>query len=1153
VRYSLIAGFFIHYLILIWFFCGCAQQGVFARANELGNPIVRNFTPDEYHAHSQNWCAVQDRQGLILIGNQMGILEYDGSYWHLIPEFNRRVLSLALDAADDRVYVASSGELGYLAFNQKGSRVFVSLKDKLPQTEQQFVDIWNCCVNSTGVFFILNDRIFFWNKKEMKVLQKEPINFRSAIVFQERIILGTYNHGLYETDGTDMWELNCQTVTDWQEYGMCIPIVYDADTVMVVTVKKGLFLCRLSERSIADFTPFFCEITPFLIKNIVVKGIQLTNDRLALGLYLCGVVIINKQGKLLQIIDKKNGLPENYISGMLLDQQGNLWVTQNYGLSYIETESPLTKFDQTRGLEGIILSIIRHQNQIYVGNFNGIFKLIPTALTQQVNNPVFVQINKTFSNCFDFLSWGEVLFALSSNGVLQIIDDSVREMALPSSPYCLAKSEKFPRCIFLGLSKGIIAIELNQPDIQGSFYDLKIIERFPAILCAVRKIVADNHGDLWMSTEYDGVIQIHFNSADVFDYSIRFYTQKDGLPELAWNKIHYLDQRILLATAKGILELKKREGVQPAGNPCEFVPETTFGLSLNTVNLSFSSIQKSRENTYYVFTPQGVALTEKKRDGQWHADFLRLRKTTGVFENMLLEDDGILWLCGVESRSLFRFDTTIKKEYQPAYSVKIRFVQSGKENILFSGSYFREEKKPQDHYSSISDQQPDLLQVVLPYRENSLMFQYSACFYEHSQANRFSIKLSGFEKEWSNWLDKREKEYSNLPEGEYCFFVKAKNIFDHISNTAEFRFSIRPPWFRSYWSYGAYIFCFILLVFGLIRLNTRRLLAAQKKLEKIISERTAEVIAQKKQIEQKNDYLQEAYQKLNISNQQLTEAKDALWGEMALAKKIQTVLLPKAPHIPGYDIAAYMNPASEVGGDYYDVICIDNNDGRNGSCARPQSLDEKGSSEIGAYNYMPLQVLSPTPSYWLIIGDVSGHGVSAGLVMMMVQTAIHLALKMNSRFSPAEILTVVNTIIYENIQKLGEDKYMTMTILNCAADGNFYFSGLHQDILLYRQATRQVEIAQTNGIWIGLTEDIGQSLNVEQICLQPNDTMLLFTDGIPEAVDQAGKMYSQEKLQQIFEKLGHLSADQIKNGILDSLHSYDCQDDITLMVIKRNE
>ncbi|MCP4610030.1 MAG: response regulator, partial [Planctomycetes bacterium] len=117
-----------------------------------------------------------------------------------------------------------------------------------------------------------------------------------------------------------------------------------------------------------------------------------------------------------------------------------------------------------------------------------------------------------------------------------------------------------------------------------------------------------------------------------------------------------------------------------------------------------------------------------------------------------------------------------------------------------------------------------------------------------------------------------------------------------------------------------------------------QLLDINRNLERKVRDRTEEINKQKEEISTQRD--------------QIVKARDALWGEMELAKKIQTVLLPEEPKISGYKIAAHMEPADEVGGDYYDVINFEGKD-------------------------------------WLVIGDVSGHGVPSGLVMMMVQTAIH--------------------------------------------------------------------------------------------------------------------------------------------------------------------
>ncbi|MCP4345128.1 MAG: GAF domain-containing protein, partial [Desulfobacterales bacterium] len=106
--------------------------------------------------------------------------------------------------------------------------------------------------------------------------------------------------------------------------------------------------------------------------------------------------------------------------------------------------------------------------------------------------------------------------------------------------------------------------------------------------------------------------------------------------------------------------------------------------------------------------------------------------------------------------------------------------------------------------------------------------------------------------------------------------------------------------------------------------------------------------------------------------------------EMEIAANIQSGLIPKEPAIKGYEISAYMEPADDVGGDYYDIINFEDRD-------------------------------------WMVIGDVSGHGVSAGLVMLMVQASLHSVLSLKAQIDPSDLLTVINKTIAENIRKIGED------------------------------------------------------------------------------------------------------------------------------------
>ncbi len=262
------------------------------------------------------------------------------------------------------------------------------------------------------------------------------------------------------------------------------------------------------------------------------------------------------------------------------------------------------------------------------------------------------------------------------------------------------------------------------------------------------------------------------------------------------------------------------------------------------------------------------------------------------------------------------------------------------------------------------------------------------------------------------------------------------------------------------------------------------------------------------------DSLESTNRELSEAHRRTAEARDALWGEMALAKKIQIALIPNRPQIPGFELSASLSPAEEVGGDYFDVFAAE---GR----------------------------------HWLAIGDVSGHGVPAGLIMMMAQTAVHAALRRGPDMDPAALLSVVNETLTENIHRLGESKYMTLTVMESLGNGEFRFAGLHQDLMVYRAADGAVEEIETRGAWVGLMEDIRDICSVDHLVLEPGDVLLLFSDGVTEAVGPSGDMFGQDRLAAVLRETGSGSATEIRCAVEEAISDHVRDDDVTLLVCKR--
>ncbi len=250
---------------------------------------------------------------------------------------------------------------------------------------------------------------------------------------------------------------------------------------------------------------------------------------------------------------------------------------------------------------------------------------------------------------------------------------------------------------------------------------------------------------------------------------------------------------------------------------------------------------------------------------------------------------------------------------------------------------------------------------------------------------------------------------------------------------------------------------------------------------------------------------------------ELKKARDALWSEMEIAKHIQTALLPNKQNMTGYEVAATMLPAKEVGGDYYDIL------------------------------------EAPDGAKWVLIGDVSGHGVDSGLIMMMAQTSVLSMVNDYRRNEPSVVLKSVNAVLRENISRLGSDHYMTMTAFRFNGTG-MTLSGRHQDIIIYRAQSNRTEVVPTRGTWLGISDNLDEYLDDMQVNLDDGDLVLLYTDGVTEAMNKAGEMFGEARLEQALNQYADLPVAIILEKLMGQVTSYQMEqsDDMTLIVIKKS-
>lgn len=249
----------------------------------------------------------------------------------------------------------------------------------------------------------------------------------------------------------------------------------------------------------------------------------------------------------------------------------------------------------------------------------------------------------------------------------------------------------------------------------------------------------------------------------------------------------------------------------------------------------------------------------------------------------------------------------------------------------------------------------------------------------------------------------------------------------------------------------------------------------------------------------------------------------AIKRELEIARNIQMAVLPPNGAVGPYSFHGFMETADEVGGDYYDSI----------------ELKHKGKSY-----------------YWFFIGDVSGHGLRAGLTMLMAQTAIHSAMEVEPGLDPQSAFLHVNDVLFDNIRRLKERKYMTATFFRADASGDFVAAGLHQDLLIYRASKKKIETLPSEGFWLGIDQAVKKETVRVRLKLARGDILFLFTDGLVESMNVRKEMFGQEKVAEILRKSGEQELDMIERKIMGEFRSH-CgplrpADDVTFAMVRRN-
>jgi signal transduction histidine kinase/DNA-binding response OmpR family regulator len=791
------------------------------KPSEEGRPFIRIYRPAELGGDFQNWAIVQDKRGVIYVGSQSGVLEFDGANWRIIetPTLDT-VRSLAIDEAG-RVYAGSVGEFGYLAPDAGGELRYVSLVDRVPQAVRRFSDVWRVFATPQGVLFQSEEYVFRWAGDKITVIPAASRFSRSSFV-DGRFYASLPESGLNVLDGDTFRPLPGTTALAREVY----PVVlrYDDKRLLIGTRRNGLFLYDGTA-----LVPFPTEVDALIEANSLYRGLVLANGTIALGTTGSGLAIIDRQGHRVTVLDEPHGLPSNAAYYLMVDREGALWNATDRGIARIETPSASSFFDRTDGYRGVV-DLTRHDSRVYLAAPSGVTYLhdaTPADPTRMSQIPGLVNQCWSFAEMQDRSGRRPAAFAVACSDGLYEIRGTTAVAVRASADYTyraafLLASHADPTRLWVGLFDGLASFRW----VDGRWIDEGRVE---PTRDQVRTLFENPDGSLWAGTSSTGLLRVRFATRPAA-----------GVPRPAASIDHF-------GTAQGLPA--GGIGVAPAGGEPYFVQfgaarkmfiarydskAGTFTHDATLETLPFDRLRPGfgladgLDGHAYANFGRGTAMLTRAPDGSWTIDnsvFARFGQVpTGV---VLAERDGVVWF-GLQG-DFVRFDRSHASSGGAPYPALIRRITSNRNRMIFDGAGSAAAPR-------------------LPAVESTLRFEFAAPSFLDETATEYQTLLDGADRDWSAWSTEPRRDYMNLGYGSYRFRVRARNIAGRVSDEAVYAFTILPPWYRTWWADLGWVLLLGVAVFAADRLQRRRLLGKERERARFAEARlraeSAEALAQ---------------------------------------------------------------------------------------------------------------------------------------------------------------------------------------------------------------------------------------------------------------------------------------------------------------------
>ena len=819
----------------------------YSQIKNIGLPFITNYVPLDFGADTQTWSCVQDNRGIMYFANNAGVLEFDGHTWKIIKITNNSTVRSLSISDEGKIYVSAENEVGYLSTDSLKNTIYVSILNKIPEKYRNFGSAWTIYNINNKIFIRSSNYIIIIDENNCKAFESDN-KFHTCANIDGHFYVNILDKGIYEYKNDSLVFVKNSEYFATHKFYNILP--YENNKKMVFMKDGRIMIWR-------DDIFFEWDRNTEFLKNSLVYYAEKMGDYYAIGTHLKGLFIIDKQGKLIQHIDNKNGLLSNIILHLYTDYANNLWVSTSSSISLIEIFSPYTILDERLGMS-------TSSNPYFISVFN---KFLYTCVGSNILTfPVKDYYNPSEKYNFTSIensegqSWGifnieKNLYFYHNPGIHQITNNSSKEVlslnnnniwGIIDAPY--DNKNKY----IAGTDNGMYLIEYKDNKLHNSNkikgYDLE-----------TRYFLIDSLNYIWISENTFGLYRLKLNNQLDSVIETKLFTEKDGLPSKYNTRINIINNELIISTSQQFYKYDYDKD--------SLIYYETFNSFFDKkAKLNISGIDSLRN--IWIFEDfdgklkDAIIILVPTENGKY-------KKNKHIAGKLLAYNIDILSILDKNSlffstnKGLIHYDSRIKRNYLQKFNTlirKIEFIPS--DSLLFGGTHINQDS------IFINNQNNENIPKI-KYKNNSLRFTFAATFYENTDNIQFQYKLINFNNEPSNWTTENKKEYTNLQPGKYTFIVKSKNIYQTYSEKTYYSFIIQPPWYRTILAYIAYVILGILFILSIIKFSTHRLQVRNINLENRVKERTNELHMKNVELEQQKEEILTQTEELEIINSEL--------------------------------------------------------------------------------------------------------------------------------------------------------------------------------------------------------------------------------------------------------------------------------------------